>query len=438
MHTDHAASIRRASVIALIAACWLFGASKGRPVETRPNFVLILADDLGFSDLGCYGGEIRTPHLDRLAKQGMQFTQFYNCPVCIPTRAALLTGLYPRSGGRGQLRGDMITVAELLRAAGYRTALSGKWHLGRRPPRRPNDRGFEEYYGLTSGCCNYFKPTLRDPQYEGGQLRPLSHNGNPVTKFPAGYYTTDAFTDHAIEQIRRFAAGGDPFFVHVCYTAPHSPLHAPAADIARYKGKYDAGYFRLREARYRRQVQLGVINPAWKLSPVDRKLGPVHYDYHITPWEKVTDSARERRRMEVYAAMVDRLDQGVGKIMAALDKAGVSDNTLVMFLSDNGGSASYPDEARAFFSTGNHKLPGGVDTYDYCGPGWGWAQCAPFRRHKVWTYEGGISTPMIARWPAVIAAGSRTDEVGHVIDLMPTLTELAGATYPASHRTTAN
>ena len=426
--------LRRRFVCVIVAAvCFPHGDSPVCAADaSRPNVVLIMADDLGYSDLGCYGGEIRTPHLDRMAKEGMQFTQFYNCPVCTSTRAALLTGLYPRRAGDGQLRDDMITLAELLRDAGYRTSLSGKWHLGRNAPNRPNDRGFEEYYGLVSGCCNFFNPALRDPDYEGGAMRPFSHNGRQVTEFPKDFYATDAFTDHAIKHIRQYAKRDAPFFVHVCYTAPHSPLHAKPADIARYKGKYDEGYFRLREDRFRRQKRLGVIDPRWRLSPVDRKLGPFRYDYNITPWEDVRDLAREKRRMEVYAAMVDSVDQGVGRIMAALAETGVADNTLVMFLSDNGGSASYPEAARKFFSSGSHKLPGGVDTYDYVGPGWGWAQCAPFRRYKVWTYEGGISTPMIAHWPRKIAAGSRTDEIAHVIDFMPTLAELAGVAYPTS------
>ncbi|MCA9109094.1 MAG: arylsulfatase [Planctomycetaceae bacterium] len=402
----------------------------------RPNVVLIMADDLGFSDLGCYGGEINTPHLDRLANEGLRFTQFYNCAVCVTTRAALMTGLHPRRRERGRwLDSDMTTLAEVLRTAGYRTSLTGKWHLGDEAPNRPTDRGFEEYYGLVSGCCNYFNPAQPDPVfYNGGHVRPFLHNERPVTEFPDGYYTTDAFTDHAVSQIRKFAAERDPFFVHVCYTAPHFPLHALPEDIVRYRGQYDAGYFHMREQRYQRLIELGLIDPQWSLSPADVSQSDFRYDYDITPWEEVTDRVRETRRMEVYAAMVDRLDQGIGRILDAIDETGQSDETLVFFLSDNGGCATYPgyrdDKKRQAREAYNTELPGGPETYDFVAPGWGWAQNAPFRRFKVWTYEGGISTPMIARWPGVIEPASITHQVGHLVDFMPTLVELCGAKYP--------
>lgn len=405
----------------------------------RPNVVLILCDDLGFSDLGCYGGEIRTPHLDRLAKEGMQFTQFYNCAVCVTTRAALMTGLHPRRREGGLLHGDMTTLAEVLRTAGYRTSLTGKWHLGSAKPNRPTDRGFEEYYGVASGCCNYFNPAKPDPVfYNGGNRRPFLHNEKRITEFPKDYYTTDAFTDHAVKQIQRFAGKKEPFFLHVCYTAPHFPLHAKPKDIARNRGRYDKGYFRLREQRYQRQIELGIIDRKWKLSPADKQLGKFRYDYDITPWKDVKNLTRERRRMEVYAAMVEAMDRGIGQILDALKKQGVEKNTLVMFLSDNGGCASYPPyadpKAREGHAKYNQSLPGGVDTYDFCAPGWGWAQCTPFRRYKVWTYEGGIATPMLARWPGVIRSGTKTDQVGHVVDFMPTLLEIAGAKYPTKRK----
>jgi arylsulfatase A-like enzyme len=400
------------------------------PPPSRPNIVLIMCDDLGFSDLGCYGGEIHTPNLDRLAAEGMRFTQFYNCAVCVTTRAALLTGLYPRQGDGGLLRENMVTIAEVLRTAGYQTSLTGKWHLGSTAPKRPIDRGFDEYYGVLSGCCNYFNPALPDPKfYNGGQRRPFAHNDKPVTEFPDNFYTTDAFSDHAAETIQRFARADKPFFVHICYTAPHFPLHAKPADVARYKDKYAKGYFELRQQRHRRQIELGVIDPRWQLSPADKKLGPWRYDYDITPWSEVSDIERENRRMEVYAAMVDCLDQGVGRVLRAIDDAGVADNTLVLFLSDNGGCATLPDDVQGMRDY-NRDLPGSRQTYDFCGPGWGWAQCTPFRRYKTWTYEGGIATPLIARWPGVVEPKSITHQAGHVIDLMATCAELGGASYP--------
>ncbi|MDP7016546.1 MAG: arylsulfatase [Pirellulaceae bacterium] len=421
-------------LVALCATALLSGES-ARAEDERPNVVLIMVDDLGFSDVGCYGGEIRTPHIDRLAAEGLQFTQFYNCAVCVTTRSALMTGLHPRRRDRKWLHEDQVTVAEVLRAAGYRTSLTGKWHLGSTAPRRPTDRGFEEYYGVASGCCNFFNPAKPDPVfYNGGKSRTFLHNEKRVTEFPDDFYTTDAFTDHAIGQIEKFAQGDAPFFVHLCYTAPHFPLHAREEDIAKYRGAYDRGYFELRKARFARQRKLGLIDKSWSLSAADKRLGEFRYDYDIAPWDSVEDLKRERRRMEVYAAMVDRVDQGIGRVMAALKDAGVDDNTLVLFLSDNGGCASYPAYNDAETAAGhrayNKQLPGGVDTYDFCGPGWGWAQCTPFRRYKVWTYEGGIATPLIARWPATIAPKTRTDQIGHVVDVMATLVDLGRAAYP--------
>lgn len=425
------------SSVALLCHMSFFGANAvADDNPMRPNIVLIMADDLGFSDLGCYGGEIRTPYLDGLAREGMQFTQFYNCAVCVTTRAALLTGLHPRRREKNRLlHEDMMTLAEVLRSAGYRTSLTGKWHLGATHPNRPTDRGFDEYYGVASGCCNFFDPSLPDPVfYNGGKRRPFLHNETSVTEFSDNYYTTDAFTEHAVQQIHKSKVDNRPYFLHVCYTAPHFPLHAKPEDIGRYRGRYDAGYFQLREKRYRRQVELGLIRPGWQLSKPDRRLGEFRYDYDITPWNDVEDLAREKRRMEVYAAMVDSMDQGIGRILKAIDESGHADNTLVMFLSDNGGCASFPgysdEKQRAGRVEYNKELPGGINTYDFVAPGWGWAQCTPFRRYKVWTYEGGIATPMIARWPRAIASGSRTDQIGHVVDFMPTVLELSGAKYP--------
>ena len=206
-------------MLSLVAGIGLFGAVTDTAKPPRPNIVLILCDDLGFSDLGCYGSQIRTPHLDRLAAEGMRFTQFYNCAVCVTTRAALTTGVYPRQGKGGLLRRNMVTLGEVLQQAGYATALTGKWHLGSSEPKRPIDRGFEEYYGLLSGCANYFNPAKQDPIfYNGGHFRPFAHNNRPIKKFPPDFYATDAFTDHAIGTIRRLAASDKPFLVHLCYT----------------------------------------------------------------------------------------------------------------------------------------------------------------------------------------------------------------------------
>ena len=407
----------------------------------RPNIVLIMADDLGFSDLGCYGGEIETPHLDRLAGEGMRFTQFYNCGVCRTSRTSLLTGLHPRRVKGRLLHDNMTTLAEVARSAGYRTALIGKWHFPVTKPtdrnRLPTRRGFDEYYGFAAGCCNYFNPAKPFPDFYRGQgPEPFLDQETPLTEFPPDYYTTDAFTIRAVEQVERFARAEDeaPFFLHLCYNAPHYPLHAKPRDIAKYKGRYDEGYFALREKRARRLVELGLADPRWKLSEPDPQVSQLPYDYAVTPWEKLSTPTREKRRMEVYAAMVDSMDQGIGRVLAALERTGISDDTLVVFLSDNGGCAShsgYHDaEIRKAHQAYNKELPGGVDTYDYVAQGWGWAQNAPFRRYKVWTHEGGISTPLIARWPGVIQPGSLTHQLGHVVDFMPTLLEVSGAAYP--------
>ena len=402
-----------------------------------------MADDMGFSDLGCYGGEIRTPNLDRLATEGLRFTHFYNCGVCVTTRVALYTGLHPRhnrsdvqNDGAYLFHDNLVTLGDVLRGAGYETSLTGKWHLGSQPPRIPILRGFDEYYGLLDGACNYFNP-LRDPTFYGGAVRAFAHNDKRITEFPDDFYTTDAFTDHAVKQIRRLANLSKPFLVIVCYNAPHFPLHAKPEDIARYRGKYGMGYFKLRRQRYRRQVDLGIIDPRWKLSPPDRKLGPWVRDRHIEPWETVENRQRQEALMEVYAAMVDCMDQGIGRIMQALEETKVADNTLVTFLSDNGGCAAVlrgkeTNPQSPYY--GGKDMPGPRNSYTFCESGWGWAQNTPFRRYKLWAHEGGIATPLIARWPGVIAPGTITHQVGHVVDFMPTLIELAGTEYPQTFR----
>lgn len=405
--------------------------------DTRPNILLIMADDLGYSDLGCYGGEITTPNLDRLAAEGMRFTQFYNCAVCVTTRSALLTGLYPRNerDKSKRIRPNMMTLGEAMRAAGYATSLTGKWHLGHQAPSRPIDRGFDDYYGVMEGCCNFFNPGKADPIfYNGGKFRPFAHNDQAITNFPAGYYTTDAFSDHAIQTIRRFAKGDRPFFAHLCYTAPHFPLHAFPEDIKRYRGKYADGYQAMRKRRHQRQTEMGLFGRAPTLSPAENKKGDYRYDYDVPDWKGMPAAERQREedRMETYAAMVDRMDHGIGRVLAALDEAGVADNTVVIFLSDNGGCASWPrTDKEAAFNEYNRGVPVGDERgYEFVGKGWGWAQNAPFRQFKTWTYEGGIATPMIVRWPGKVAPGSITHQTGHIIDYMPTLLELAGSTYP--------
>ncbi|MFT5151664.1 MAG: arylsulfatase A-like enzyme [Planctomycetota bacterium] len=381
----------------------------------RPNILLILCDDLGYSDIGCYGGEIETPHLDRLATEGMRFRQFYNNAKCTTTRASIITGQYPRRKG-GLLRADMRTLGEVMLAAGYRTALSGKWHLGKTQSTHPFQRGFERFYGLLDGCCNFFDPSQRDPGYKGGRIRSFGEDDRLITDFPEDFYTTDAFTDHAIQCVKDFAEDNAPFFLHLCFTAPHYPLHALPQDIAKYRGTYKAGWDVLRGQRFERMKQLGIIDERYRLTPTDSR----SYDW------KNANHEWEDLRMAVYAAMVDRVDQNIGRLMQALKDSGQAENTLTIFLSDNGGCAEEPG-GRAKAGEIPQRTPGPKDDYTAVGPAWGWAQNAPFKRYKSWCHEGGIKKPCIAHWPAHIEAKSFSDQVGHIIDFMPTFVALGGA-----------
>ncbi len=387
----------------------------------RPNLVLIMCDDMGFSDIGCYGGEVQTPNLDRLAAEGMRFTQFYNNAKCTTTRASILTGLYPRrdKGDGGLLRNNMVTLGEALGATGYRTALMGKWHLGHNDQTHPFKRGFDRYYGLLDGCSNFFNPNQPDPQYKGGRTRVFGQDDRYITEFPKDFYTTDAFTDHAIAAVNTFAAERKPFMLHLCYTAPHYPLHAKPEDIAKYRGKFKMGWEAMREQRYQRQIEMGLIDPkTWPLSGRDSRA----YD-----WDK-SDHDFEDHRMAVYAAMIDSMDQNIGRLMTALKDAGVADNTLVLFLSDNGGCSEEPGGRDP-----QQRTPGPGNDYVAVGPAWGWAQNAPFKRYKSWAHEGGITTPLIAWWPGKVPAKSWCREPAHIIDIMPTFLEIAGGAYPEKH-----
>ena len=307
---------------------------------SRPNIVLILNDDMGFSDIGCYGGEVLTPHLDRLAAGGLRLTQFYNTARCCPSRASLLTGLHPHQTGVGHMmsdwdldgyRGDLnercVTMADALGGAGYTTYMSGKWHISRHTdadgPKHswPRQRGFDRYYGIITGAADYFNP------------RTLTRENEFIEAPDGDWYFTDAIGDQAATYIREHAAARaeDPFFLYVAYTAPHWPLHAPPEDIERYQGRFDAGWDALREERLARMVDLGIIHPLWRLT--DR-------DPSQRPWAEAEDKDWELRRMEVYAAQIDRMDQGIGRIVAALAQTGQLDNTLIVFLADNGGCAA--------------------------------------------------------------------------------------------------
>ncbi len=407
----------------------------------RPNVVLILADDLGFSDLGCYGSEIETPNLDALAAGGIRFSQFYNSARCCPTRASLMTGLHPHQTGighmteepgekipadrpaayQGHLNRNCATLAEVLGGAGYATLMTGKWHLGQSTrDRLPLQRGFGKYYGCYSGATLYFKPQAP---------RCISMGNEPDTELKSTterpYYTTDAFTDHAIRFIgeAKEEAPERPFFLYLAYTAPHWPIQAHEEEISKYRGKYKGGWDKLRRERYEKQKRIGLIDPQWPLSPRDAR---------VPGWETLSPEKQDEMdlRMAIYAAMIDRLDQNVGKLVAHLKEKKLFDNTLILFLSDNGACAEMG-------ILGNHDVKNAAERNSKWniayGTAWANASATPFRLYKHFAHEGGSATPFFAHWPAGIRKREGWfKQPGQIIDIMPTLVELAGAKYPAS------
>ncbi len=417
--------------------------------ERRPNVVLILNDDMGFSDIGCYGGEIRTPNLDRLAANGVRFTQFYNTARCCPSRASLLTGLHPHQAGVGHMMGDLslpgyrgdlapgcVTIAEVLRAAGYGTYVSGKWHVSRHldSPKDnwPCQRGFDRYWGTITGAGSYFDPDT------------LTRDNERIRTPEGSFYYTDAIAETAAGFIREHVAGrpATPFFAYVAFTAPHWPLHALPEDAERYRGRFDAGWDRLREERLERMRSLGVLDPRWGLSA---------RDLSQPPWDEAGAKPWQLRRMEVYAAQIDRMDRGIGAIVKTLEDAGQLDNTLILFLSDNGGCAeelrpdwlaplrrirAVPELARSgrpvAYGNDPRVAPGAEETYQSYGVPWANLSNTPFRYYKHWVHEGGIATPLIAHWPAGVAKPGRACHVpGQLPDIMATCVSLSGASYPA-------
>jgi arylsulfatase len=414
----------------------------------RPNIVIILTDDMGYSDPGCFGGEIQTPNLDQLAATGIRFTQFYNCARCCPSRASLLTGQYPQKAGINgmgvNLNKNAATLAEILKANGYHTGMTGKWHLsltkaldnknehlrwlahqtdhGSFSPLEnyPCNRGFEEHYGIIWGVINYFDPFS------------LVHNETPIKEVPEDFYMTDFITKKSIDLIDQFSKDKKPFFLYVAHTAPHWPLQARQEDIAKYRNKYLKGWEVLRKERYQRMVDLKLIDPATcQLLP----------NSSGKPWVDCQNKETEAACMTVHAAMVDRVDQGIGRIIQKLKDTGQYENTILFFMSDNG--ASYERGYQAGFDRPgftrdsvmieyNSKNPGAETTWNYLGNAWANAINTPFRFWKIESYEGGTCTPMIVNWPKGLKKQQNTINhgVGHVIDILPTCLNLAGASYP--------
>jgi arylsulfatase len=396
----------------------------------QPNIVLIMVDDMGFSDLGCYGGEIETPHLDSLAQNGLRFTQFYNTGRCCPTRASLLTGLYPHQAGighmsdnrgfpgyLGHLNEKCLTLAEALKPAGYFTTMAGKWHVGSDPKYWPRKRGFDRFYGTPQGGGHHYRNLPN---------RSLVLNDEEIP-MPDDWYSTTAFTDHALRFLDEGFERKQPVLLYLAYTAPHWPLQAPPETIARFRGRYRKGWQAIREARFKRQMEMGLFPPGTRLAPPAER---------VPSWSSVTDKEEVDLRLATHAAMVHLVDQGVGRIVKKLSEKDQLANTLILFLSDNGASA----EAGPLGFTGNRggdpkAKTGTPDSYNSFGISGANMSDTPFRKFKRYTHEGGIATPLIAHWPKGIPTtkqGTMTREVGHVIDFLPTFLDLAGASYPNS------
>ncbi|MCC9603085.1 arylsulfatase [Stieleria sp. JC731] len=374
--------------------------------DDRPNIVVIVCDDMGFSDLGCYGGEIDTPNLDRLAKSGLRLTDFHNNAKCSETRASLLTGLWHQQSKNLKKPGH-VTLAEVLRQSGYTTMMSGKWHLDG----HPLDRGFDRYFGFLSGAINFF--TGKD----WGNGKNLMRLDREVFEAPDDFYSTDAFTDYAIEFLEQARQKDQSYFLYLAHNAPHFPLHAPETEIEKYRGRYDIGWDKIRQQRFARQKELGLIDPTWSLTERDPK---------VEPFDKLSDSQKRFLipMMEVYAAMVDRLDQNVGRLVDNLKQNGELDNTLILFFSDNG--------ACPYNRLRSDNIPPGPAESDYAYDA-RWANMCntPLRLYKQYAHEGGTLSPMIIHWPKQLAgAGTVSKATHHIVDLMPTFVELSGGKYP--------
>lgn len=398
-----------------------------------PNVVVILADDMGFSDISSYGGEIPTPNIDSIGQNGVRFRNFYNTARCCPTRASLLTGVSPHQAGvgymikdfgpehpgyRGELADRVVTIPEVLEAAGYYTAMTGKWHLGQPKGCVPWEHGFQHVLNAPAGGFYYGDDPKAALYLDGRQLKP----GSP--ELPDHWYTSDLYVDYSLRFIDEATAAHQPFFLYLAFNAPHFPLQADPADIARWRGRYLAGWDELRAARFARQQAIGLL-------PASAELPPLAED--VAAWATLTPAQQDRfdHIMAIYAAVVERMDRAVGHFLEGLRARGVDENTLVVFLSDNGANAESGPEGRL-----NGSNLGGVGSSVFLGQSWATLGSTPFRRYKHFTHEGGIATPCLVSWPAVIPAGQRdrwVDAPGSIIDLMATAVAVSGATYPTRH-----
>ncbi|MCX2575453.1 arylsulfatase [Pedobacter sandarakinus] len=438
-------------------------AQKNPSKVKKPNIIIILADDLGYSDLGCYGGEISTPNLDWLAKGGIKMTSFYNASRCCPTRASLLTGLYPHQAGignmttnqnqpgyTGSLSANAVTIAQVLKQDGYQTGMVGKWHVSETnafPDKQqqllwldhkiqdkdfadtlsyPTHKGFDKFYGNIWGVVDYFDPFS------------LVNGSKPVKEVPKNFYYTNVIGDSTANYINGFSNKANPFFLYVAFTAPHWPLQALESDIKKYENTYKKGWQYTREQRYKRMIKMGLLDPKTE--------GLSQFMYPEKDWASNPDKNWDSRAMAVHAAMVDCLDQNVGKLIKQLRANGELDNTLIMFLSDNGASPERPEVfgpgydrsgttrsgENIVFPVDKKVLPGPQTTHAGIGQEWANVSCTPFRYWKSKEHEGGIATPFIAYWPEEIKAGQISNAPAHVIDLMATCLQVSGAKYPST------
>ena len=422
----------------IFSICFLLTSCKSKKTSLnidRPNIILIMSDDMGYSDISPYGGEIDTPNLSSLAKNGIKFTQFYNAARCCPTRASLLTGNYPHEAGighmtnppndvyghnygvpeyQGKLSSNVVTIAEVLKKTGYSTLISGKWHLSFFDKNQwPLQRGFDKFYGFISGAGNYFKP--KGPRF-------IFENNNKVEINDENYYTTDAFTDKAIEYIDQVKLENqkNPFFLYLSYNAPHWPLQAPKEDIDKYRGKYSNGWEVLRKERYNRMIEMGLVDSSWNLS----------YD-DIISWDSLSIEKKEEMdlRMAIYAAMIDRMDQNIGRLIENLKRMELYENTIIMFLNDNGACA----ENDMLGSGPKEQLETKEGYLLSYGKAWANASNTPYRSYKHWAHEGGIGTPFIVNWPKGISKelrGSTINQYGFLPDIMATCLDLANTVQP--------
>ena len=398
----------------------------------KPNLILIMVDDMGFSDIGSYGSEIQTPNLDKLAFEGIRFREFYNNSICAPTRASLITGQYQHRAGvgyfdvnlglpayQGFLNKESLTLAEVLKQNGYSTLMSGKWHLGKDSSAWPNQRGFEQFYGFIPGASNYFDIG------EYGKADPvILIKNNKKEKLQPGEYLTNKITDNALQFLDEQNKTNKPFLLYVAFNAPHWPLQALPEDISKYKGRYDIGWDSLRQQRLKRQQELGILLPGQKVAERDSE---------VPKWDNLTYDQRQlwKAKMEVYAAMIDRVDQSIGRLLAKLKELKKDDNTLIVFISDNGAQGGYSrPSAKPQRNSGPIGTPG---SYDYQEQNWAYVSNTPYRQYKNNMHEGGFSSPFIAWFPKQIKGGILVKGTAHLIDIAPTFYELSGTTYPAAY-----